>query len=91
LVDWFEQQCANEHIAPTRFAHNGRPKIVVLRFEKREPFRHTSATEIRRAIDDEPRRFAAGVRVDHMNTSHLEFFITKRTKFQKNRAFHGNI
>jgi hypothetical protein len=79
-VDWFEQQCANEHIAPTRLAHNGRSKIVVLRFENREPFRHASATEIRRAVDDKSRRFAAGVRVDHVNPSHLKFMVTKRTK-----------
>lgn len=66
------EDSADHDIGGAGFKHAGAAIFVELIAEDGKPVGHWAKSEIWAAIDDKSRRFAAGMRVDHMETFHFE-------------------
>lgn len=69
----FAKQGADDNIGTARFVDDGRAKRVVVGAETFKPSRERALAEVRTALNDDARWFAAGVRINDANS--LEFIL----------------
>ena len=71
LAARFANQRADEQVRTTRLVDDGRTETIMLFAENFQTVGHAATAKIRSAANDDARRFAAGVRVDDLNSFHV--------------------
>ena len=69
-VLWCAEQRAHHHVATARFQHGGGAPGVVLACQPLAPLGHGASAQVRKSANDKPGRLAAGMGVDHLDSSH---------------------
>jgi hypothetical protein len=70
LVEWLAKQRSNHRVRTARLIDCCRSKTIELTAKLIEPFCERTVSKWRTAVDDDARRLASSVRIDHMNTVH---------------------